>query len=125
MTADSKLIERAAREMIRAYENGDESSTQKNAEAIMNLLVGSQSQEHKDWNGDGQTTDAGSGYGFMLNADNLGYIQAIYSHADYVANSPGGSQNMIVNGERCEDLCPKSRTVGSTIARSSFDNSHL
>ena len=99
MTSDMKLIERAATLMLRAYENEDEAGTQKNAEAIMNLLVGSQTPEHKDWNGDGQTTDAGSGYGFMLNADNLGYIQAIYAHADYAANSPGASQNMITNGE--------------------------
>ncbi len=99
MTTDTKLIEEAAMKMLGAYENGDEAGKQKNAEAIMNLLVGSQSREHKDWNGDGQTTDAGSGYGFMLNADNLGYIQAIYSHADYATNSPGASQNMIANGE--------------------------
>ena len=99
MTADTKLIERSATEMLKAFENGSEAGTQKNAEAIMNILVGSQSQEHKDWNGDGQITDAGSGYGFMLNVDNLGYIQAVYSHADYAANSPGVSQNMIANGD--------------------------
>ena len=99
MTADMKLINRAANEMLRAYGNEDESSAQKNAEAIMNLLVGSQSQEHKDWNGDGQTTDPGSGYGFMLNAGNLGYIQAVYSQADYASNSPGATQNMIANGD--------------------------
>ncbi|HVF26363.1 MAG TPA: protein kinase [Anaerolineales bacterium] len=99
MTADTKLIEQVATEMLEAFENGSETGTQKNAEAIMNILVGSQSSEHKDWNGDGQTTDAGSGYGFMLNVDNLGYIQAVYSHADYAANSPGVSQNMITNGD--------------------------
>ena len=99
MTSDTKLIDQTAKKMLSAYENEDEASIQKNAEAIMNLLVGSQSQEHKDWNGDRQTTDPGSGYGFMLNSDNLGYIQAVYSHADYAANSPGASQNMISNGE--------------------------
>ncbi|MEO5886249.1 MAG: protein kinase, partial [Anaerolineales bacterium] len=60
MTADTKLIEQAATEMLKAFENGNEAGTQKNAEAIMNLLVGSQSLEHKDWNDDGQITDAGS-----------------------------------------------------------------
>jgi tRNA A-37 threonylcarbamoyl transferase component Bud32 len=99
MDSDTKLIDRAAKKMLIAFKNEDESSIHKNAETIMNLLVGSQSQEYKDWNGDRQTTDPGSGYGFMLNADNLGYIQAVYSHADYAANSPGASQNMIVNGE--------------------------
>jgi len=99
VTADTKLIGKSATEMLKAYENGNEASTQKNAEAIMNLLVGRQSQEHKDWNGDGQTTDLGSGYGLMLNAGNLGYIQAVYSQADYASNSPGASQNMITNGD--------------------------
>lgn len=99
MASDTNLIDQTAKKMLRAYENEDQASIQKNAEVIMNLLVGSQSQEYKDWNGDRQTTDASSGYGFMLNADNLGYIQAVYSHADYAANSPGASQNMIANGE--------------------------
>jgi hypothetical protein len=85
--------------MLKAYKNGDEIGTKKNAEVIMNVLVGSQSHEYKDWDGDGQITDTGSGYGFLLNANNLGHIQAVYSHADYAANSPGASQTMISNGE--------------------------
>lgn len=99
MSSNTQLMDKTAEEMLSAYENGNETGIQENAEAIMNLLVGSQSQQHKDWNGDRQTTDPGDGYGFLINADNLGYIQAIYSHADYVANSPGASQNMILNGE--------------------------
>jgi len=99
MTAETRLIGEFASEMLQAYESGDEIGTKKNAEAIMNMLVGSQSPEYKDWDGDGQTTDAGSGYGFLLNANNLGHIQALYSHADYAANSPGVSQTMISNGE--------------------------
>jgi hypothetical protein len=100
LSADAKLIDHAAREMLGAYENGDEASTREYAEGIMNLLAGSRSQEYKDWDGDDQITDPGDGYGLGLPGDNLGYIQAVYSHADYAANSPGASQNMIVNGER-------------------------
>lgn len=100
LSADTKLIDQTGREMLIAYENEDETTTRESAEAIMNLLVGSQSQEYKDWNDDGQITDPGDGYGFWLNRNNLGYIQAVYSHADYAANSLGASQNMIVNGER-------------------------
>ena len=97
---NTQLIDQIAREMLSAHENGDQAAIRESAEALMNLLVGSQSQEYKDWNDDGQITDPGDGYGFWLNGDNLGYIQAVYSHADYAANSPGASQNMIVNGER-------------------------
>ncbi len=99
MISDTKLIDQTAKRMLIAFENEDEASIQKNAEVIMNLLVGHQSQEHEDWNGDGQTIDPSSGYGFMLNADNLGHIQALYSHVDYAVNSFGASQNMIANGQ--------------------------
>ncbi|MGZ9225932.1 MAG: protein kinase domain-containing protein, partial [Anaerolineales bacterium] len=100
LSANTKLIHQTAREMLSAYENEDEAGTRERAEGIINLLAGSRSQEYKDWDGDGRITDQGDGYGLWLNGDNLGYIQAVYSHADYAANSPGASQNMIVNGER-------------------------
>jgi serine/threonine protein kinase len=103
LTNDTKLIDEAGREMLSNYENGNEASTRQNAESIMNLLVGDQSPDHKDWNGDGQITDPGDGYGFLLNGNHLGYIQAVYSYADYAVNSPGASQNMIVNGKNLKD----------------------
>jgi uncharacterized membrane protein YgcG len=34
----------------------------------------------------------------LLNGNNLGHVQAVFAHADYVANSAGASQNMIVRG---------------------------
>jgi hypothetical protein len=61
---------------------------------MLNLLAGG----HKDWDGDGEIAALGDGYG-LLNGDQLGYIQAVYSHADYAVNSFGASRNMIVNGE--------------------------
>jgi hypothetical protein len=67
---------------------------------MLNILIGDQNQEnHKDWNGDKQITDPGDGYGFLLNGDQLGYIRAVYSHADYAVNAFGASRNIIVNGE--------------------------
>jgi len=64
--ADANLLDRTAKDMLAAYEKGDKAITLDEAEAIMNVLVGSQSQEHKDWNGDDQITDPGDGYGFCL-----------------------------------------------------------
>ena len=84
--------------MLASFESGDDASVRKNAESIMNLLAGSQSQDHKDWNKDGELTDASDGYGLLLNGDNLGYIQAVYAEADYAANTPGATQKMIVHG---------------------------
>jgi serine/threonine protein kinase len=103
LSANTKLIDETAQEMLSAYENGDEGGTRESAEGIINLLAGSRSPEYKDWDGDGQITNQGDGYGLWLNGDNLGYIQAVYSHADYAANSPGASQNMIINGERVKN----------------------
>jgi len=99
LSANTKLIDQTARDMQVAYENEDEAGTRKRAEDLINLLAGSRSEDHKDWNGDGKVTDPGDGYG-LFNENNLGYIQAVYSHVDYAANSPGASPNMIVNGER-------------------------
>lgn len=90
--------------MLSNYESGNEADTRENAEAMLNLLVGDQSPDHKDWNGDEQIDDPGDGYGFLLNGDHLGYIQAVYSHADYAVNSSGASRNMIVNGDNAK-LC--------------------
>lgn len=126
--ASTRLLEGAAREMLRAHESGNERDVQEAAEAIVNLLVGRQSQEHKDWNDDGRVSDPGDGYGFWLNANSLGYIQAVYSHADYAANSPGASQNMISNGARvkacAENLAqwtPQLRARLSTVLNSEPD----
>ncbi|HJR80359.1 MAG TPA: protein kinase [Anaerolineales bacterium] len=100
LSAYAGWIEQTAREMQNAYEEGDVTAAREHAEGLQNLLVGSQHPDYKDWDEDGEITDPGDGYGLWLNGDHLGYIQAVYSHADYAANSPGASQNMIINGER-------------------------
>jgi hypothetical protein len=69
---------------------------------MINLLAGDLSRDHKDWNNDNQITDPGDGFGFLLNGDQLGYIQAVYSHADYAVNASGASRNMIVSGENAK-----------------------
>ena len=104
LAESTEQLEQAAREMLSSYENENEAETRRNAEAMLNLLVGDQSSEYKDWNGDEQITDPGDGYGFLLNGDHLGYIQAVYSHADYAVNASGASRNIIVNGENTK-LC--------------------
>lgn len=104
LAGSAKQLEQTARDMLNNYESGNEASTRSSAEAMLNLLVGDQSQDYKDWNGDEQISDQGDGYGFLLNGDHLGYIQAVYSHADYAVNASGASRNIIVNGENAK-LC--------------------
>lgn len=104
LAGSAEQLERAAREMLNNHESGNEAETRRNAEAMLNLLVGDQSQDYKDWDGDEQINDPGDGYGFLLNGDHLGYIQAVYSHADYAVNAAGTSRNIIIHGENAK-LC--------------------
>jgi len=98
LSNNSKALVHGSKNMLTAFSNKDQSTAKIFAESIINIIAGSQSPDHKDWNGDGQGTDPGNGYGFLLNGSNLGDIQSIYSHADYAANSPDASQNMIIHG---------------------------
>ena len=98
MTNTARLLEQTGEDMLNDLQTGNEAGIRQGAESILNLLAGTQSADHKDWDGDGQITDPGDGYGFFLNGNNLGYLQAVYSYTDYAINSPGASQNMIVNG---------------------------
>ena len=65
----------------------------------VNLLVGSQSSDRKDWNADGQVDDPSDGYGLLLNGQNLGYLQAAYTEADAAVKAAGASENMRTSGE--------------------------
>jgi serine/threonine protein kinase len=96
---DASLIDNSAQQMLTDYKSGDDKSTRNEAEAILNLLVGKQSPDYKDWNGDGRINDPGDGYGMLLNGDNTGYIQGTYSHADYAASAPDATPNMKLHGE--------------------------
>ncbi len=96
---DATLSNDAAQRMLTAYQSGDESAVRREAEAVLNLLVGSQSEDHKDWDGDGQTTDPGDGYGMLLNGDNTGYIRGSYSHADFAITAEDATPNMKSHGE--------------------------
>ena len=99
LTGNSQAIQESASELLLDYQNGDETGIKANAESIMNLLVGEHSADYQDWNGNGQVADPGDGYGLMLNGNHLGYIQAVFSHADYAVNAPGATRSMVDNGE--------------------------
>ncbi|MEO8355325.1 MAG: protein kinase, partial [Chloroflexota bacterium] len=94
-----QIIDEAVHEMENADKSNDKAGVLESAELAMNVLVGDESPDHKDWNADGETADTADGYGLLLNANNLGYIQALYSEADYATNTPGATQKMITHGE--------------------------
>jgi hypothetical protein len=94
-----QLIHQLAEEMKAEGEKGNEPGVRQKAEAIINLLVGDQSPDYKDWDGDGELLDPSDGYGLLPDDSQTGYLQAIYSEAALAANSPGATLNMVNHGE--------------------------
>ncbi|HET9913499.1 MAG TPA: protein kinase, partial [Anaerolineales bacterium] len=89
LDADTILLSESAEQMLSSFESGNEAEVLLQAENMLNVIVGSQSEEfYKDWNGDGDIDDPGDGYGLLLNGENLGYIQGTFAHADLALTSP-------------------------------------
>jgi serine/threonine protein kinase len=98
LDVDTNLLTQSATQLLASFESGDETNVLLQAENMVNLIVGSQNEDHKDWNGNGNVDDPGDGYGLLLNGDNLGYIQGTRTHADLAATSADATQNMLVHG---------------------------
>jgi hypothetical protein len=103
LEADTLLLNESAQQMLASFEARDEAGLDLHAERMLNLILGSQSEEYKDWNGDGAIDDPGDGYGLLLNGENLGYIQGTSTHADLSLTSPDATQNMRTHGGHVKD----------------------
>jgi serine/threonine protein kinase len=99
LLASARLVDQAALDMFADQQAGDNTAARKNAEGILNMLVGSQSPDYKDWDEDGETHDPGDGFGLLLNGDNIGYIEGTFSHADLALRAEDATENMKVHGE--------------------------
>ncbi len=98
LDADTALVNNLAQNMLDAFEAGNDEEVRLHAEAMLNIIVGKQSADHKDWDNDGSINDPGDGYGLLLNGDNLGYVQGTYTHADLSITSADATPNMLVHG---------------------------
>jgi hypothetical protein len=65
----------------------------------MNLIVGEQGPNYKDWDQDGIVTGDSNGFGLDLNGSNLGYFGAVYTEADNTVKSRNASEQMLGYGE--------------------------
>ena len=99
---------------------------------MLNLILGSQSEEYKDWNEDGTVDDPGDGYGLLLNGENVGYIQGTFTHAGLSLTSPDATQNMLTHGKHVQDCAtnldgwtPQLRDQLIAIISTSFDSPEL
>jgi len=94
-------IQENAADMKIRYDDGDEPGVQQKAEAIMVLLVGNQSPDYKDWDGDGNLVDPFDGYGLLPNGSQSGYIQDLSTEAGYAANAVESTVRLGENTELC------------------------
>jgi hypothetical protein len=102
LDAQTNLILQGAQAMLRDYQLGNEAAARKSAETILNALVGVNSPDYEDWDGDGEITSSGDGYGLMTNGEQAGYIQAVISEAEAAAATADATQEMIVHGEHVQ-----------------------
>jgi serine/threonine protein kinase len=129
LDAETLLLTESAQRMLASFEARDEASTHLHAESMLNAILGSQSEEYKDWNGDGNVDDPGDGYGLLLNGENLGYIQGSFTHADLSLTSPDATQNMLIHGEHVKisatnigEWTPQLRDQLTAILATPFDS---
>ena len=99
LDADTSLLTKLATQVLASFQLGDEEDVSLQAENMLNIIVGSRSEDHKDWNGDGEIDDPGDGYGLLLNGSNLGYIQGAFTHANLAITSSDATKNMLTHGE--------------------------
>ncbi|MEP7135101.1 MAG: protein kinase [Chloroflexota bacterium] len=99
LDTDTKSLNDSANNMLNAFLSANDTETRLQAEIMLNTIVGIQSPDHKDWNGDGNIDDKSDGYGLLLNGNNLGYIQGAFTHANLSITSADATENMLIHGE--------------------------
>lgn len=122
------LIQESAAALEAAYESGNDNAMQASAEAIINVIAGSQSPDFKDWDGDGKINNPGDGYGLLLNGDQAGYIEGTITHAELSAASEDATANIILHGghvavsaRNVEEWATQLRDVAMRIVQSNAD----
>jgi hypothetical protein len=132
LEADTLLLNESAQKMLASFEAGDEAGLDLHAEGMLNVILGKQSEEYKDWNGNGAIDDPGDGYGLLLNGENVGYIQGTFTHAGLALTSPDATQNMLTQGKYVRDCAanldawtPQLRDRLRAILNTSFDSPEL
>lgn len=99
LDASTRLLTDLSAQLLTALETGSEADMLLQAERMLSLIVGSRSEDYRDWNANGAVDDPGDGYGLLLNGENLGYIQGTFTHADLALTSPDATENMLTHGE--------------------------
>jgi hypothetical protein len=80
--------------MAEALENGDEATFRKRNEELINMIVGSQSDLYKDYDGDGIEDTQANEYGSLPNGDQAGYLEQTALEAQAAAEAPDTTENI-------------------------------
>ncbi len=99
---NATLLNQSAEDMLTAYEAGKQKDVRSNAEAIINLVVGSQDSSHVDWDGNGTINDPGDGFGLLVNGDQTGYVGGTHHHSSYSAAAEDSTPNIRLHDEHVE-----------------------
>lgn len=94
----SKLVNDAGQELEKAFESGDQTAMKVHAETIINLIVGNQSSDYRDWDGNGKVNDPSDGFGLLLNGSQTGYIEGTITHSDLSAAAGDATANIKLHG---------------------------
>ncbi|MFN8432952.1 MAG: protein kinase [Anaerolineales bacterium] len=121
----SKLIQDAGNELEKAFENGDNTTLRLQAETIINLIVGKQSNEYRDWDNSGKINDPGDSFGLLLNGGQTGYIEGSITHAELAASSDDATANIklhsghvVISTKNVEGWATQLRDVAKRILES-------
>ena len=81
--------------IVTAYKNGDEPTLRKRTEELINMIVGSQSDQYLDYDKDGTVDVADAdGYGSLPNGTQAGYLQDTARQAQAAADAPDVTSNI-------------------------------
>ena len=85
--------------MTTAFENGDEATLRKRNEELINMIVGEQSDQYLDYDGDGNVDTQATGYGSLPNGDQAGYLDQTALEAQAAAEAPDSTANIRLQNE--------------------------
>ena len=85
--------------MTEAFEKGDEATLRKRIEELINMIVGEQSEQYRDYDEDGNLDTQATGYGSLPNGDQAGYLDQTALEAQAAAEAPDTTANIRLQNE--------------------------
>ncbi|HSB03292.1 MAG TPA: anti-sigma factor, partial [Anaerolineales bacterium] len=89
--------------IVQAFTASNEATLRKRTEEVINQIVGNQSNEYLDYDGDGIVDDPGDGYGSIsTGGEHLGYLQETILYAKSAADAPDSTPNIRLYSENVQ-----------------------